>query len=199
MSSVFIGQIIQGGWNFAPRGFAMCAGQVMSISQYSALFSLLGTAFGGNGTSTFQLPDLQGRTMIGTGNGAGLSPYALGQKSGAESISLTQNQLPAHGHPATFASTSSLQASQADGTSRGPKVPPSMLARAVDSANPSAAGENIYVPATAAGTTVPLGGLNVAGTVTVGATGANQPVPLLQPYLAITTVIATEGLFPSRN
>jgi microcystin-dependent protein len=198
MSSVFIGQIIQGGWNFAPRGFAMCAGQVMSISQYSALFSLLGTAFGGNGTSTFQLPDLQGRTMIGTGNGAGLSPYTLGQKAGGESVILTQNQLPAHSHPATFASTSTFEASQADGTSRGPKSPPSMLARATDGATPSTALPHIYVPAGTA-PTVPLGGLNVAGTVTVGATGSNVPVSVVQPYLGITMVIATEGLFPSRN
>lgn len=198
MSNVYIGQIIQGGWNYAPRGFMICAGQLVSIQQNSALFSLLGTNFGGDGTQTFGLPDLQGRTMVGTGQGSGLSPYALGQKAGTENTALNQNNLPSHSHAATFASTSSLSAAQVVSThQQAQPAPGSMLGRSVDS-SPANAIPKIYAPA---GSTpaVPISGLNVAGTVTVAPAGSSAPFSIVSPYLAVTFVIATQGIFPSRN
>ena len=98
MSEPFIGEIRMVGFNFAPRSWAFCDGQILSISQNTALFSLLGTTYGGDGRTTFALPDLRGRVPLHPGNGPGLSSYTLGQKSGVETVNLTQNQIPAHSH-----------------------------------------------------------------------------------------------------
>ena len=96
----YLATIMMFGGNFAINGWQLCYGQTLSISQYSALFAILGTTYGGNGTTTFQLPDLQGRVPVGMGNGIGLSPYVIGQKSGTENTSLTINNLPSHVHTA---------------------------------------------------------------------------------------------------
>lgn len=198
MSNVYIGQIIQGGWNFAPRGFHVCDGSVLPIQQNTALFSLLGTTFGGNGSQTFGLPNLLGRTMVGAGSGAGLSTYVLGQTAGTETTTLNQNNLPAHTHAATFTSTSSLSAAQQPSTHQQAQGNlGSMLGRSIDLSTANAV-PRIYV---AAGTTpaVTLAGLNVAGTVTNAPTGNNAPFSTLPPYQAVQIVIALEGIFPSRN
>ena len=181
MSDPFVGQIIQGGWNFAPRGWAMCNGQLMPIAQNQALFALLGTSFGGNGTTNFALPDLQGRVMVHQGQGSGLSPYVIGQKAGTENISLNINNMPSHSHTFSVATAkASLQLA----------VNNAVLGHSVDGAqNPTSLPE-IYCPA---GTATPV---QLAG---MGISGANAPFPILQPYLAITCVIALEGIFPSRN
>jgi|TARA_R100001132_G_C3243402_1_gene73284 microcystin-dependent protein len=94
----FLGQIQAFGFNFAPRGWAKCEGQLLPISQYNALFSLLGTMYGGDGRTTFGLPDLRGRSIVGTGNGPGLSTITQGEKGGVENITLTLNNLPSHTH-----------------------------------------------------------------------------------------------------
>ncbi len=195
MSQVYLGQIVQGGWNFAPRGFHVCDGSLLAISQYTAVFSLLGTQFGGNGTSTFGLPDFRGRVAVGTGNGPGLTPYVIGQSTGTESVAVTVSNMPSHTHTATFASTSTLSVS---GAKANAQVPPSngtdMLAKSTEATTTPF----IYGPTTTTGT-ITLGGLNVAGTVTNGMTGGSVPLPILQPLLAVTVVIALEGIFPSRN
>src|SRR6478672_10112699 len=98
MSEPFLAEIIMFAGNFAPRGWAFCQGQILSIAQNTALFSLLGTTYGGNGQTTFALPDLRGRVPVGTGQGPGLSNYDLGQVSGSESVTLTVSQMPAHNH-----------------------------------------------------------------------------------------------------
>ena len=98
MASPFIAEIIMFGGNFAPRGWALCDGQLLSIAQNSALFSILGTSYGGDGRTNFGLPDLRGRVSIHPGNGAGLSSYNLGQKGGAETVVLTELQMPSHTH-----------------------------------------------------------------------------------------------------
>lgn len=197
MSSPFIGQIIQGGWNFAPRGYAKCAGQLLSIAQNTALFSLLGTTYGGNGQTTFALPDLRGRAMFGEGQGPGLSTYFLGQAGGTESTTLTNGQLPAHTHTASFSGTgSTFSGAAVDATLKAPSAG-AILARSVDTAVPANL-PKIYAPSGTA-TTAALGGLNVAGTVTVNPAGSNQPVPILSPYLTIQVVIALQGIFPSRS
>lgn len=181
MSDPFLGQIIQGGWNFAPRGWALCAGQILPIAQNTALFSLLGTSFGGNGQTTFGLPDLRGRVMVNQGAGPGLSPYVIGQAGGSENTTLTIGNLPAHNHPLNVATAkASLQIAPQNG----------VLGHSIDGAASPAALPEIYCPA---GTATPV---SIAG---IGPTGNNQPFSILQPYLAVTIVIALEGIFPSRN
>lgn len=197
MTEPFLGQIIQGGWNFAPRGYHSCDGSILSIAQNTALFSLLGTTYGGNGQTTFALPDLRGRTMVNPGQGPGLSPYVLGEVTGAESISLTLGNLPSHTHTATFTGSGSMNASDVKSTSQDP-IAGGPLGRSVDGATPANAKPFIYLPA---GTAAPvaLSGLNVAGTVAVQPAGNSLPFTILNPLLAITQVIALEGIFPSRN
>lgn len=199
MSQVYLGQIIQGGWTFSPRGFSLCAGQLLSVTQNAALFSLLGTNFGGNGIQNFGLPDLQGRAAVGTGQGSGLSNYILGEKVGTENVTLTSANLAPHTHPASFTPHASLTvadavASQAQAAASGGSI----LARSHDGSTVGSAPQ-IYAPATTTPTTT-LGGLNVAGTVAVGPnTGGPIPVSVIQPVQAVTTVIALQGVFPSRN
>jgi microcystin-dependent protein len=198
MSSLYIGQIIQGGWNFAPRDTALCNGQQMSIAQNTALFALLGTTFGGNGQTTFALPDLRGRTMVHWGTGPGLSPIQLGESSGLENITLLSTQMPQHTHAATFTSTSTLGANAATKASLQAPANGAILARTKDGATPGPSLPLIYLPSGTA-TDVTLGGLNVAGTVTNAVAGGSQPVNIRNPYQGITHVIAMFGIFPSRS
>src|ERR1700716_2959979 len=99
-TGTFLGEITLVPYSFAPRGYAFCQGQILSISQNTALFSLLGTTYGGDGVTTFGLPDLRGRLAISSGQGPGLSNYTLGEQDGVESVTLTTNQMPAHNHTA---------------------------------------------------------------------------------------------------
>jgi microcystin-dependent protein len=197
MSDPFIGMIIQVGFNFAPLGWHACDGATLPISQNTALFSLLGTTYGGNGTTTFQLPDLRSRVAIGVGQGIGLSPYVEGQQSGAEGVSLTVANLPAHTHSATFASNSSFSATTTKATLQSPAAG-SVLGHSVDGAPNPAALPEIYCPSGTA-PNVALSGLNVAGSVGVGVTGNGLPVQTLPPCLAILNVIAMQGIYPSRS
>jgi microcystin-dependent protein len=169
MSEPFLGQIILVPYNFAPRGWAFCSGQILPIAQNTALFSLLGTTYGGNGQTTFALPDLRGRVPLSAGQGPGLSNYDLGQSAGTENVTLTVNQLPAHTHP--------LGASLSDPTTQKPQ-------------NTYLANGNAY---TAAAPDTSMGPLAVQNT------GGSQPHEILQPYLTLNYCIALEGIFPSRN
>ena len=176
MDQPFLGMIAMFGFNFAPRGWALCNGQLMPIAQNSALFSLLGTMYGGNGTTTFGLPDLQGRVPIGMGNGSGLTPRTQGEVAGTESVTLNNTEMPAHTHLMTASSGEPAQAT-AQGASlasqgRGGGMPV------------------IYVN----GATTPV---NMASATTQ--VGGNQPHNNMQPYLAINYSIALQGIFPSRN
>jgi microcystin-dependent protein len=171
MSDAFLGEIRMFGFNFAPRGWAMCNGQVLAISQNTALFSLLGTQYGGNGVNTFALPDLQSRVAVHQGQGPGLSPYVMGESIGAETVALTQNQMPPHVH--------SVLANGAPGTATRPND--AVLARA---------GSSNYAPA-------PDGTAMNAGMI--GSTGGGQPLGVLQPLLTVNFCIALQGIFPSRN
>ena len=118
MATPFLAQISTFGFNFAPRGWALCNGQFLPIAQNQALFSLLGTTYGGNGVTTFALPNLQGRAPMHAGNGFGLSPRNLGQSSGAETHTLTASEMPAHSHGGVVAA--GMQASTANGNSSSP-------------------------------------------------------------------------------
>lgn len=194
----FLGQIMAVGFNFAPRGWATCNGQLLPISQNQALFSLLGITFGGDGRQTFGLPNLGGRTAVGTGQSGGTSNYTLGQSAGTETVTLTSGQLPTHTHAAVFSgSGSTLSASSTvQGASVGP-VANATLGRANDIAPNGTSKPAIYAPAGSA-TDTQLAGLNVAGTVAVTPAGNSQPVSVLSPYQALTMIIAVEGIYPSR-
>lgn len=194
MSEPFIGQIIQGGWNFAPRGYAFCAGQQLSIAQNTALFALLGTTYGGNGQTTFRLPDLQGRSMIGSGNGTGLSPYVLGQSGGAENVTLTTTQMPTHTHAVT-PNPNAFNAATSRATSQTPTTG-AIFGRGTD----TGAGDSIPQIFLPAGTTPTVAlGLNIAGSINLGTTGGSQPFSIVSPYQVISICIALQGIFPSRN
>lgn len=184
------------GWapNFAPRGWAFCAGQVMNIAQNSALFSLLGTTYGGNGQTTFNLPDLRGRVPIGQGQSPGTSNYNLGQSGGVENVTLSQNNLPAHTHIATSTVNASLPVSSATADAATPDAN-HVLAAANGAMGRDAVTVNIYAPAPG---TINLP-LTANASVTVGNTGNNIPFSVLQPYTAINYIICIEGLYPSRN
>lgn len=184
MSSAFLGMIAIVPYNFAPRGWAFCQGQILSIAQNTALFSLLGTTYGGNGQTTFALPDLRGRVPNSAGQGPGLSSYDLGQQGGTETHTLTTAEMPLHTHTAT--ATSTLNVSTTFATQKYPVV----------GAVFGKAAAQIYCPA-GTSTTIPLAG---AGTVVTNAlTGGSQPHSILQPYLTLNFIIALEGIFPSRN
>lgn len=197
MSNIFLGQVLQGGWNFAPRGFVKCSGQLMSIAQNTALFSLLGTTYGGDGATTFGIPDMQGRRMIHQGQGPGLSNYVIGQKAGTETTTLNTGNLPVHTHNATFTNTSKINATTNNASLAGP-ANNAILAKGVDVDVSPDAVPQIYAPA---GSTpaVQLAQFNVAGPVTVSPSGGSQAFGNLPPYTVMTFVIATEGIFPSQN
>jgi microcystin-dependent protein len=170
--------------NFAPTGWSFCAGQLLSIAQNSALFSLLGTTFGGNGTTTFGLPDMRSRVPVGVGQGTGLSNYLLGQVAGTENVSLTINNLPGHAH------TFTVSASNAQATDSTPAAGTNVLAAPYDTANFNPiAGYNNIAPNTA---------LNVGSNLT-GLVGNNIPIPIMQPYLGLNYIIALQGIYPSRG
>lgn len=172
-SDPFVGQIMCAGFDFAPKGWAELNGQLLPIGPNTALFALIGTYYGGNGQTTFGLPDLRGRFLMHAGAGPGLTPREQGEKAGAEQVTLNNAQLPAHTHTIT------PQGSPADATLVSP-------------AN--------GVPATKARTTLyaPGPGTVAMSPVLSSPAGANAPVPVMPPYLAIKCFIALQGVFPSR-
>jgi microcystin-dependent protein len=195
MASPFLGSILTAGFNFAPRGYATCSGQILSIAQNTALFSLLGTTYGGNGQTTFALPDLRGRVPVGQGQGPGLSNYSLGQQAGTENTTLVTTQMPQHVHPSPAVSVNAVNVKASE---QAPQAG-AFLGRGVDTAPSPDSIPEIYVPSGAASgqPLIPLGGVNVAGTT--GVAGGSQPFSLLQPYLTLMQCIAVQGIFPSRN
>ncbi len=172
----FIGQIETFGFNFPPRGWAHCDGQLLQISSYSALFALLGTTFGGDGRQTFALPDLRGRAAVHVGSGTGLSPIIWGQKSGAETRTLSVANMPSHNHTAT------INAFNTKANSRRPEG--RFLARNTKG--------KVYTDVT------PNVSMN-ADSITVGNTGSGQAFSIREPFLGIYHSIALLGVFPSRN
>ncbi len=173
MGSQSLADIKMTGCNFAQRGWAFCDGQLLAISSNSALYSLLGTTFGGDGRTTFALPDLRGRVAIHPGNGPGLSPYNLGQKGGVETVTLTVNQIPSHNHTVT------PRAAAGPGSTITP-----------DGAFPAETNEDNY-STDAPGT--------VMGSTTSSNAGGNLSHTNIQPFLGIYHVIALQGIFPSRS
>ncbi len=168
----FIGQIQAFGFNFAPRGWAFCDGQLLPISQNTALFSLLGTTYGGDGRLTFALPDLRGRSIIHPGQGPGLSSITQGERAGSENITLTGNNMPSHNHNVSVA---------------------------VNSGSGEESSSTSYLAGHAnAFSEAPTSGAALAGVNQTNA-GGNQPVNIRNPFLGIYICIALQGIFPSRN
>jgi microcystin-dependent protein len=173
MSEPFVGEIRMFAGNFAPRGWAFCDGQLLAVSQNDALFSLLGTIYGGDGRTTFGLPDLRGRIPIHAGHGPGLSERRLGAKGGAEKVTLTVNQLPSHHHD--------IYASSAGGSSGNP----------AGNVSAGTAPTNVY------STSLALRQNMSSDTITN--VGGSQPHTNEMPYLCIHFIIALVGIYPSRH
>lgn len=176
-----IGEIRIFGGNFAPRNWAFCEGQLIQIATNTALFSIIGTNYGGDGRTTFGLPDLRGRTAIGAGTGPGLSTFREGQRGGRESVSITVPNLPAHNH--------TLSASNSAGTSSSPvnNFP------AQSQVQVERGGAMLEVNAYQAT------GDAVMSASAIGNTGGGTPIQIRNPYLAINYIICLQGIFPSRS
>jgi len=169
MSDQFLGELKLLSFGFPPKGWALCNGQILPINQNQALFSLLGTTYGGDGRTTFALPDLRGRTPLHVGGGVN-----LGDKTGQEGVTLTAGQLPAHTHSLT--ATNDLANASVPGG-------------AVPAAKPRG-GINRYAPA---------GNDALMGPTSLASVGGSQPHPNMQPFTVLNWVIALQGIFPSRN
>jgi microcystin-dependent protein len=171
MAEPYVGEIRMFAGNFAPVGWAFCDGRQLPISEYDTLFNLIGTTYGGDGQSTFNLPDLRGRIPVHAGAGGGGS-YVLGQLGGVENVVLTQNQIPAHSH--------AVACSSVGGNSDDPagKVP-------------AAAGTNLYTAAAGANASMSAGA--------VGSAGGSQPHENMSPFQAVNFIISLFGVFPSQN
>lgn len=171
MSEPFIGEIRMFGGNFAPRGWAYCDGQLLSIASNTALFSILGTTYGGDGRVTFALPDLRGRLPMHPGTGPGLSPRRLGDRAGVEAVTLTAAQLPAHNHP--LVGTSATPTTAAPG---GAQLPTGS-SRVYATGTPDA----------------------VLAASSIGSTGGSIPHENMPPFATVSFIIALQGIFPSRS
>jgi len=171
----FVGQLMLFAGNFAPRGFALCDGQLLPIAQYSALFSILGTTYGGDGKTTFALPDLRGRVPMGMGHGPGLSMRSLGSKVGSETNTLTSNEMPSHSHAVNCVDGALSTEPRPGGHFPGPE---------------NAANANVWNDG-------PPDNTMAAGMIANA--GGGQPVNNMQPSLTVNWCIALEGIYPSRD
>jgi microcystin-dependent protein len=171
-----IGQLMLFAGTFCPNGWAQADGTYLPIAQNSALFSILGTTYGGDGMSNFRLPDLRGRTPIGDGQQPGLSNFSLGQWGGQESVTLTQAQMPSHVHMQNITATTAPATDSAPGGGR-------MLAQSQNA--------GIYAVSNGSTTSVAAGA--------TGSSGGSQPVAIRDPYLTMRWCVATQGTYPSRQ
>jgi microcystin-dependent protein len=179
MSTPYVGQITMFGGNFAPLNYALCNGQLLPISQYTVLFSLIGTYYGGNGTTTFQLPNLITRLPIHQGTGLGLSTYVLGEIGGQTDVAVTTQQMPAHNHALNATQTAANATTISTSVLPGSVTPPAHLYVTQGSG-----------PAPTRYTLAPLA---------CTPTGGNQPHPNMMPSLCISFIIALVGVFPTRG
>lgn len=180
MAEPFLGQLLAVGFNFEPYGWAFAAGQILPIAQYTALFSLLGTYYGGNGTANFGLPNLQGAVPISSGQGPGLSDYSLGESGGSPTVVLTQADSPSHNHQVQVITGRSVS---------GQVTQP---ANAVLAAAGGGSPQSLYAPGSS--------GVNQQLSVqAVAVAGSSSPHNNMMPFLAINWIIALQGIFPSRS
>jgi microcystin-dependent protein len=175
MAEPFIGELRAFSFDFAPRGWAQCGGQLLPINQNQALFSLLGTMYGGNGQTNFALPNLRGRTAVGQGTGTGLSSIVMGQAGGSARHTLTPGELPAHNHGVKASSGFATEVAATAGQFATPAVNARLQPLYSNAANAAARAD------------------------AVSGVGGNQPHENRRPYLAMNYCIAIQGIFPSRN
>ncbi len=187
MSDQYLAMIFMFGGNFAPYQWATCDGQLLPISQNTALFSLLGTYYGGNGTSNFQLPDLRGRASLGMGTGPGLSDYVIGEELGTETVTMLTSNIPLHNHL-----VNAYNAYNATGATASPAS--ALFAEPQKSGGGPTAKAPFYYE-TGASANTPL----APTTIATNTGGGSNPFGILQPYLAITYIIALAGIYPARN
>lgn len=205
MAEPYIGQIMQTAWfRYAPNGWGRCDGTILQISQYQAVFSLFGNAYGGDGKATFALPDLRGRVMIGSGQ-APFGNYNPATPGGSSAVTLTEAQMPTHDHPAAVTGNptvsgnlTALSGVSAASVSNTPSDGGSLA----NTANAGVAQVKIYAPAGASGTPVNLNGVSLqvnAGDLglAVGVAGSGEPVSIMPPYMPMLTMIALTGIYPS--
>jgi microcystin-dependent protein len=185
MSEPFLGQVEMFSFNFAPKGWTTCSGQLLPINQNQALFSLLGTTYGGNGQTTFGLPDLQGRAPIGQGQGIGLSSYTLGQKGGEEAHTLNTNEMAAHNH--------NLMVNSTTAATNNTNLPSTNVVL----------GQTTGVPAQGSLFPILLYASGASGGPldphSIGTAGGSQAHSNIMPFLTLNFCIALQGIFPSRN
>ncbi|WP_228254837.1 phage tail protein [Aquirhabdus parva] len=197
-SQPFLGEVCPFAFNFCPVGYLETSGQLLPISQNQALFALLGTNYGGNGQTTFALPDLRGRVIVGEGQGPGLDQVFVGETLGSPTTTLTVSQLPSHSHTFTPSSTA-LQVNVNVSTAAGTSSTPSNSANYLGAVNATAGAPKLYTGTHSS--VVALGGATATGLTNgaVGATGGSQPIPIQPPSLGLIYCIATQGIFPSHN
>jgi microcystin-dependent protein len=178
----YLGEMRWVSFNFAPKGWAMCNGQLLPINQNQALFALLGTAYGGNGTTNFALPDFRGRIMEHWGQGPGLSNYDMGQRGGSETVTLTENELPVHTHQA--------YGSNAKANKQAPENAYPAYLTTQNGASYDTTNVRGYRPT--AGTSAMASGV-------LGQAGGSQPAANVPPFITLNCIISLQGAFPSRN
>ena len=181
-----IGEITMFGGNFAPRSWAFCNGQLLAITSYDALFSIIGTIYGGDGRTTFALPNLQGRAPRHFGTGPGLSPVAIGSAGGRENVVLSTQNMPSHSHPHTHSATVHAEARLADESTPGDNIF-------------SLTGSNIYHDVDDGRQDILMHQNTVTLSTDSSNTGGNQSFGILNPYQAVNYIIALEGIYPSRS
>ncbi|GGH72100.1 microcystin-dependent protein [Filimonas zeae] len=198
-----IGEIRMFGGTFAPAGWMLCQGQQLSLSDYQALYTIIGTTYGGDGQTSFLLPNISSRSVVGAGQGTGLSNYILGQVSGTEGVTLLQSQLPAHTHTPTIQTETVTPAATVtlSGTNTGGNgTTPAGSLYGTDNNLPLYATPGSATPVAMAANAVTIN--SFAGplpTVTVGVAGSSLPHNNIQPYTAVNFIICVLGIYPSRN
>ena len=213
MDDGYLGEIRLFAGNFAPRGWAFCDGQLISIAQHQALFSILGTFYGGDARTTFALPDLRGRAPIHAGTGPGLSTRTLGKRNGSETNTMTVKQMPSHSHSSSVGdltgrgvisgkATATMKVHNTDGAETTPNnnflgADNSFSGNYSASSDDSSTLNTSSIDVDTSGLGVTLSKLS--GSVTIGRTGGQQPINNMQPYLTINYIICMEGMFPSRG
>ena len=194
MSDPILGQIAIFAGNFAPRGWALCHGQILSIASNTALFSLLGTQYGGNGSTTFALPDLRGRAPIGGGTGPGLSPRRIGERGGSQTHTLNIQEMPAHTHQITGAGGGGKLSTEK--AVRETPVAGDVPAVTITKSGLADVELKSFGPENANSVNA---GSSSGGGATIALSGASQPHNIMQPYVTLNYCIATTGVYPSRS
>lgn len=186
MADAYVGEIRMFGGNYAPEDWLPCDGRPVAISTYDVLYSLIGTTYGGDGRTTFALPDLRGRLPIGQGSGTGLTPRVLAQKGGNETVALTVSAMPAHTHAANAANTAGIQPNPTGG----------VWAATVNTTTPPATPVNQYIKTSEI---VPPAKTGVMDPLAIGASGGNGSHDNMMPYLPLNFIICVNGFYPSQN